>query len=209
MHHALCTLLYSALIPMRKNNISTTSIIAVIDTDTYYDIFNYYNTIHQINLFTFIRNNIIYSSPVIRHIVTTRKVCFMDHNILYFLVLILTNGIDINKFFSFYDIKEINEMISTNIYGCAFYHNNQDRFINATMFFYCVALGNNALLKYIITHAEIHNVIILCTSTYTVETAAPGLILKHKNKLDQIHEQDAAVKFRLSLRYAWITGCII
>ena len=78
------------------------------------------------------------------------------------------------------------------------------------MIFYSIIYHNNILIDYIIKHAELHNIILFCyTSTNTSHIACyDNMFFVYKNKLDLIRAQDATVKFRLSLRYIWITGCM-
>ena len=211
IHHKLCKEFkheWTQLQITEDLDLLHNALLSLIDSDKYRDVFIYYNKSYTHNLLTFINTTChIYFKHILIHIITTRKIAQLNDE-LFIIARELNNDADVIKFFSFYSITEINDIIIFNILGEAFQYNKDS--MKCNLIYHAVINNNESLFKYIITHAEMHNITLLCGihDKYII-IAFHTLYYLEKCKLDMIAEHDQSIIFRLSLRYTWLQSCLL
>ena len=113
IHYDLCKE-FNALL----NTLSADELIALIDTEKYYNIFTYNNITNDIII---LHQNVKFAYNLMSNVITTRKIANIDNIVYYMIALNEIN--DIQLFFSIYTIMEIEQILNTEIYKKDIYHN--------------------------------------------------------------------------------------
>ena len=203
LHHNLCTELNELFITM----LSTTEMMRIVDSNKYKDIFGYRNLTYNdiIDIIIFIGSEYY---DILLHIIFTRKIIFSS-GVIANIASSLNIKDDIIKFFSFYNDTEINNIICYDIYNSMIY--NGEQYYKTTLILYCITYKNTALYEYIMHYSNINILSIFPLSTNNKRHTAQCLNIYnlYKPDIDIIYDHEKTVIFRRSLRYAWMTSCIL
>ena len=194
--------------------LSHKKIIKLVDTDKYIELFTYHNKTTGNDLLTKLYNS--NSVRVILYIVTSRRLgtiantTQLFHSDLYLILNCITKIAHITKFFSFYNDTEINNIITGDILDSSICHNNI--FIINSLLFCYITCKDDLFFRYILDYVDRYNISVIVPTNnnrYNYKYKYSNLLSKYPYQMNLIADHEIIIIFRRSLRYAWITICLL
>ena len=183
-----------------KENTDTEYIKTILDSPKYYSVLSMGI---DADLCGIVYNNL--TTECFRYLVLSRKIAWQNDVILIKLMQLLRSSVDIERFFSFYDHQEMIEMMQYDM-GNFNPYVYRGKSIYFTYIIYCMAtLYTHQFSQYLIKYCADYNISMLRLAKHGKGCLN---IMHNKSLLCAIDEHETAVKYRRSLRNAWIIACI-
>ena len=185
----------------------TAQLMQLVDSEKYHMIFSWQNLTHKTELLELIYKYHGYFST---YIITTRKIANLSE-LSYYIIRHLPDETAIDRFFSFYNKKEIMIILNRNFHNFSIYHDKYG-YISYTLLITCIMYNKHKLYHYIMRIMKENDI-----QSFIKFNGICGEIslfyyteMKKCNKLfTELEEYEDALLFKKSLRYRWIESCII